>query len=295
MSYEQIVEYLRSRARVEPPVDITQRVMAGIATAPTARFSFTSLLPAATALAVVTVLVVAGLLLPRGPNGGLAGSPSPIASVSITPSPTSSPTGTAQPSLASPIAVPPTASPPPGYVAVDGLPITVLDNEEADALFSEVETCVSAAGYTVEFPASWYTNAATGDDPACSWFAPEPFDVSIRPVAVNPPPPLGVWINVRVVEGGAGYVGETPIYLIEELSIGGFQGQRAEFGPTMGGVVGSPSEELTYWYLIPFAEPTVIGSTFIAATSNTVADDYPLAKAVLDRIMASITFRVGRI
>jgi hypothetical protein len=192
--------------------------------------------------------------------------------------------------VAQPSAEAPTPTPAPGYVQVDGHPITVLDNADADALFTDVETCVSAAGYAVELPASWYTNAATGDTPACSWFAPEPFDGSIRPVAVNPPPPDGVWITMRVIDGNAGYVGETPIYMNEQLRIGVFDAHRAEFGPSMGGVVGSPSPDRTYWYLVPFAES---GPTFIAETSNDLANDYPLAKAVLDRIMASTSFQAS--
>jgi hypothetical protein len=186
--------------------------------------------------------------------------------------------------------VPPTSSPAPGYVAVEGLPITVLANEDAEALFSEVETCVSGVGYTVMFPASWYTNAAIGDTPACSWFGPEPFNVSIRPVAVNPPPPDGVWIGMSVVDGSAGYTTITPIYLSESVGLDGYEGSRAEFGPSTLDEIESRPEYRAYWYVIPFER---VGPTFIAETDLDLADDYPLAKAVLDRIMATITFQAS--
>lgn len=224
------------------------------------------------------------------------------ASPSSTPSPTAIGTSSAaptqslspDPTTAPPSATPASATPAPavGYVAIDGLPITVLANEDADALFNTVETCVSGAGYTIEFPASWYTNPAMAGTPACSWFAPEPFDLSIRPVAVKPGPPDGVWISMRVVDGNAGYTSITPIYLSENVTLGGYEGQRAEFGPSTGDEIAARPEYRGYWYVIPFAE---IGPTFIAETDLDLADDYPLAKAVLDRTMASITFQVRRL
>jgi hypothetical protein len=218
---------------------------------------------------------------PSPPNTPLAATATPDTTRSPSLIPTVLPT-------ASPSGATPSSTPPPGYVAVDGLPITVLASDAADALFTEVETCVSSAGFTVRFPASWYTNAKTATAPACSWFAPEPFDPSIRPIAVRPPPPDGVWISLEVFDGSAGYVGETPIFLIEQLRIGGYDAHRAEYGPSIGGLIGSPSEDRTYWYVIPFAYD---GPTFIAGTNNTVAEDYPLAKAALDRIVASVTFQ----
>ena len=390
MSDEQIIAYLQARSRVAAPMDLTQRVMAEVATAPTRRSWFAAFLPAAASIVLVGVVAMVALLVFQAPPSvGPTASPSfpivmsdpryaacggqampdqviaafpfvaadyqrhfprmgrspelevdepafavvfavgvqppslfvrpghsPVSSaaghtvcvyagqppdgstmtyvnvdiagmrVDLGPSTPPSPTPTASP-VPSPTVTP---SPPPGYVAVEGRAITVLANTQADALFAEVQTCISGAGYLVEFPASWYTNAATPDTPACTWFAPSPFDNSIRPVAVKPPPPDGVWITLEVFDGSAGYVGETPIYMIEQLSIGGYQGHRAEYGPTEGGLIGSPSEERLYWYVVPFASA---GPTFIAGTGSTVSDDYPLAKAVLDRMMASITFQPG--
>lgn len=178
-------------------------------------------------------------------------------------------------------------SPQPGYVSVEGLPITVLDNPEADALFGEVQTCTSPAGYSVAFPASWYTNAASGDTLACSWFGPEPFDGSIRPVAVKPPPPEGVWMTLEVVDGGAGYTTITPIYMSEAIIIGGYDGHRAEFGPSTLDEIESLSEYRGYWYVITLGEHF---PTFIAYTNVDFAGDYALGKAVVDRMVASVTF-----
>lgn len=381
MNDEQIIEYLRSRSRVDVPMGLSRQVMTEIAAAPAHRSWFAGLVPAVASVAVVAVVaVVAFLVVKLPPSAGPSASPSfpvvatdprftacsgttfrdqviaafpfiaadyrrhfpnmgrspelevdqpafavvfeeglqppgvlgrlnrssPAASpsghmvcvyvgeapdgepyyyvdVDITgmrveleppalPNPTPSATP-AQPETPEPTPEPtPSESPPPGYVAVDRLPITVLANDEADALFTEVQRCVSKAGYAVDFPAGWSTNAPTEGTPACSQFVSE----------VD-----GVWISMQVFDGNAGYTGETPVYFSEQLSIGGFSGHRAEFGPDMGATVATPSPERTYWYLIPF---TNAGPTFIAQTGNNVADDYPLAKAVLDRMVASISF-----
>jgi hypothetical protein len=196
------------------------------------------------------------------------------------------PLGVSSPSPSA-TATPPSPSPAAGYVAVAGLPITVLANPDADALFTEVETCASGVGYAVAFPASWYTNAAIGDTPACSWFGPGPFNVTVRPVAVNPPPPDGVWIGMRVVDGSAGYTTITPIYQSEPVTFDGHEGGRTEFGPSTLDEIESRPEYRAYWYVVPFEK---LGTTFIAETDLDLADDYPLAKAVLDRIMARTTF-----
>lgn len=270
MNDEQIIEYLRSRSRVEVPMGLSQRVMAEVAVTPARRSLFATLMPAAASVMVVAIIAVAALLVfSAPPNVGPSATPSPM--------PTSTPAPTPSMTL---------TTPPAGYVAVPGLPFTVLANPEADALFGDVQTCTSEAGYTVDFPADWYTNAAQADTPACSWFGPEPFEGSVVPVAVKPLP-AGVWIALEIFDGGAGYAGETPIFMFERLSIAGFDAQRAEFGPLAPDVNGSPSEERGYWYLVPFAE---VGPTFIAQTSTDYAADYSLAKAVLDRIVASVRF-----
>ena len=391
MNDEQIIEYLRSRSRVDAPIGLSQQVMAEVAAAPAQRSWFSGFVPAVATVGVVAVVaVVAMLVVKLPPSGGPSASPSfpvvvsdprfgacggptyvdrvvaafpfvaadyqrhfpnmgrspelevdqpafavvfagglqlpdllgPIsqpsppasssghmvcvyvgeepdgepyyyvnvditgmrAEVAAAASPTTDPT---QPPTPEPTPEPtPSASPAPGYVSVEDLPITVLANAEADALFAETQRCVSKAGYAVDVPASWYTNTPTEETPACTWFAPEPFEGSIQPVAVKEHPD-GIWITLEVVDGLAGYVGETPIYMREQVILQGFDGHRAEYGPSMGGVVGTPSEERGYWYVIPFAND---GPTFIAETGTDLTNDYPLAKAVLDRIVARISF-----
>lgn len=395
MSDEQIIEFLRSRARTEPPPGLTDAVMAGIDAAPSPRSWFAALVPVATPLLIVAAVAVA-LLITVGPAsiGPAPSSPSATASPAfpiaaddprfaacagtllrdkviaafpfvaadyhrhfpkmglspelqqdvpafavvfmegVTPpgilpgAPVGSPslalespapltghtvcvyvgqppdgtfnfyadvdiTGMKAESQAAATSTPsprptltPASSPPPGYVTVEG-PISVLANKKADALFKHVRTCVSEAGYTVKVPAQWYTNEATRDTPACSWFAPQPFDGSIRPVVFKPPPPDGVWITLEVFDGSAGYTSITPVYMSESVSIGGYEGHRAEFGPMTADEIESRPEYRAYHYIIPLWE---FSPTFIAGTNVDVADDYPLAKAVLDRIVASITF-----
>lgn len=392
MNDEQIIEYLRSRSRVDAPMGLSRQVMAEIASTPVQRSWFAGFVPAVATVAVVAVVAVVALLVVKlPPSSGPSASPSfPIIASDprfaacgggmgdgdqviaafpfvaadyqrhfpnmgrspelevdqpafavvfeeglqppgvlgrlIQPSPAASPSGhmvcvyvgeapdgepyyyidvditgmraeldaAASPSTvssASPMPEPtseptPSASPPPGYVTVYGLPITVLANAEADVLFAETQRCLSKAGYAVDYPAGWHTNTPTDETPACTWFAPEPFEGSVQQVAVKAHPD-GVWLWLEVVDGLAGYVGETPIYMREQVAIQGFEGHRAEFGPSMGGVVGTPSEERGYWYVIALADE---GPTFIAQTSTDWTADYPLGKAVLDRIVASISF-----
>ena len=381
MNDEQIVEYLRSRSRVDAPMGLSDRVMAEITSTPVRRSWFAGFLPAVATVAVVAVVAVVALLVvkqppaagpsaspsfpimasdpryaacsgttfqdqviaafplvaanyqrhfpnmgrspelevdqpafavvfneriqPPGVLGGVNQSP-PAASPSghmvcvyvgeaprgepyyyvdvdltgmraeletaASPSPTPTQTPTPVPTPQQTPEPTPTGSPPPGYVTVQDLPITVLANAEADALFAETQRCISEAGYAVDFPASWHANSPTDTVPACSRFGPGA-DV--------------VWITVEIFDGNAGYTGETPIYMSEQINLGGFDGHRAEFGPDLGATVATPSPERTYWYLIPFGNA---GPTFIAQTRTELAGDYPLARAVLDRIVASITF-----
>jgi hypothetical protein len=285
VSDERIIEYLRSRANVEVPIGLTDQVMGAVRAMPARRSWGASLLPAVAAVAGVAVLVVVGLLVTRPPNVGPPATPSAAPS---SPSVSPSPSPTAPPQSATPSPSPaPTSSPPPGYVSVDGLPITVLENEAADALFSDVQTCVSEAGYTLTFPASWYTNVPVGDALACSWFGPDPFDASNSPTSGNPDPGDGVWISMGVTDGVVGYTSITPIYMSDDLRVGGYDGRRVEFGPSTLEEVESRPDYRAYHYVIPFEE---FGPTFSGGTNVDLAEDYMLAKAVLDRIMATIVF-----
>jgi hypothetical protein len=182
-----------------------------------------------------------------------------VTTPSATPSPELSPSASAASSLA---------------------PFAVGENEEADALFSRLDSCTnSAIGYTVSFPDDWYTNTAIGEQAACSWFTPDFFEVDGRGET-----PEEVWISIGVVEGLIGYIMLTPTEVSENVQIGRYQGHRAEFR-TLDDINDTDSDDLTYHFVVPFDSE---GPTLTATTSVQTADDYELAKAVLDRIMASM-------
>lgn len=149
----------------------------------------------------------------------------------------------------------------------------------AAQLFTDPDECTNPEdGYRLTFPDAWYTNTATGDVPACSWFTPEFFEVAVRGET-----PEEIWIEINVFEGVTGYTSITEIYLNEELRIGGRQAFRVEFNPN---VTANPDSR-GYHYVIPLGEN---GPTLSAGTSTDQAEDYLLAKFVLDRIMASFSF-----
>jgi hypothetical protein len=176
----------------------------------------------------------------------------------------------------------PTPTPGPGvprYIDVEGAPFPVLESGEADALFARPDECANPeASYTLTFPDDWYTNTETGDVAACSWFTPEFFEVSAPGVA-----PDEVWIGIGVVDGVVGYTSLTPVFYNEPVTVGGRDGRRAEYNPDPN----SEPDYRAYHYVVPLGEN---GPTLVAATNSTAAGDYRLAKAVLDRIMASFAF-----
>lgn len=149
----------------------------------------------------------------------------------------------------------------------------------AATLFTEPDECVNPEdGYRLTFPDAWYTNTATGEVPACSWFTPEFFEVSAPGV-----PPEEIWISISVVDGDVAYTSLTEIYLNEELLVGGRPASRVEYNPN---ATANPDYR-GYQYVVPLGEN---GPTLVAGTDTDHADDYLLAKAVLDRIMASFEF-----
>lgn len=188
-----------------------------------------------------------------------------------TPSPRGSPTPVATPSDE------PTASPSP---SPSPSPFSVLDSEEADALFSRPDSCTNReVGYSVTFPDDWYTNTEIGEQAACSWFTPDFFEVE-APGQM----PEEIWIGIGLIEGVFGYNTLTPVESSDDIEIGGYAGHRAEYR-TLDDIDDTDSDRLTYHYVLPF---DTAGPTLIAATDVDMADDYELAKAVLDRIMASM-------
>lgn len=169
----------------------------------------------------------------------------------------------------------------PEYVERLGLAFTVIDSAAADDLFSRPDTCTNPVdGYSVTFPDDWYRNTAIGDTPACSWFTPEFFEVDESGQPLDE-----IWISMSVIDGAIGYTGITQIYSSEEISIDGVSATRVESNPNRN----EDPAYRRYWYVIPL-DSDGVGPTFVAQTDTDSADDYELARAVLDRIMASLEF-----
>ena len=176
---------------------------------------------------------------------------------------------------------PPPARGTPVYVKKEGLPFTVIDSAEADALFANPDTCTNPVDrYTVTFPDDWYTNTDVGDTPACSWFTPEFFEVDDPTQA-----PDEIWIGMGVIDAAIGYTGVTEIDLNDDVLVGGLPAHRVEFNADPNA---NPANR-RYHYVIPLAEDPA-ERTFVATTDTDWADDYHLARAALDRMMASLTF-----
>lgn len=174
---------------------------------------------------------------------------------------------------------PRTAPEPPAYVEHPDYPITVIGNAEADDLFSRPDSCTNPVdGYTVTFPDDWYTNTETGGVPACSWFTPELYEMDVPGEA-----PEEIWISIGMVDGVIGYIGTTISYSTDEVIIDRMEVRRVEVNPEPN----SDPAYRSYHYVVPLGDEGD-GPTLVASTDTDMAGDYELARAVLDRIMASL-------
>ena len=81
MSERVVIDYLRTRGRVEPPTGFVRSVMGAIDDAPPTRSWFSALLPAAAVAGVMVAIALTALLLGQDPNVG------PVPSQSAAPSP----------------------------------------------------------------------------------------------------------------------------------------------------------------------------------------------------------------
>lgn len=179
---------------------------------------------------------------------------------------------------------------PEGYLSRPDVPISVLFSTEADDLFSRPDTCTNPEGYTVTFPDDWWTNTAIGDVPACSWFSPTFFEVP-DPTLV----PDEVVISISVLTTSAIGMGgqELPIPRIE--SIRDRSALRNEQVGVGGGFMPMGSHAYTYqvWLEGSCCDERELSVIAVAGTGWQIEDDparYILHKAILDRIMASMTF-----
>ena len=159
-------------------------------------------------------------------------------------------------------------------------PFPVRESTEADALFRRPDTCTNPEiGYTVTFPDDWYTNTAIGQQAPCSWFTPDFFEVDVAGEM-----PEEIWIGIGLVKGIIGYNMLSPTEAGDEVEIDGYAGHWAEFR-LLDDINDTDSDDLNYHYVVPINRE---GPTLVAATDVDMADDYELAKAVLDRMMASM-------
>lgn len=99
MNDEQIAEYLRSRARVRPPMDLVGAIADAVEGVPQRRRSswFAPFVPAGAAVAAAAVVLVAAVLVGQEPDSGPAPGGSPtetptVATMEPTPSPSTAPT-----------------------------------------------------------------------------------------------------------------------------------------------------------------------------------------------------------
>ena len=220
--------------------------------------------------------------------GGMLAVSLMLGACSAEPTATASPAASLTPTPTPEVTLAPTApadkSPPPSPIP-SPTPFPVGESEGADSLFSRSDTCTNPEiGYTVNFPDDWYTNTEIEGQAACSWFTPDFFEVDVPGQM-----PEEIWISVGLVQGNVGYNMLTPVESSEDIEIGGYAGHRAEYR-VLEDVTDTSSDDLNYQYVVPF-DPA--GPTLVAATDVDMADDYELAKAVLDRIMASMELDPG--
>jgi hypothetical protein len=169
----------------------------------------------------------------------------------------------------------------PIFVAQDGLPFTVIQSSEADALFLDADTCTNAQdGYTVSYPDSWYTNTEPDDVPACSWFSPTFYELND-----SGDRPEEIAMTIGVFEGAIGFIW-VDLYG-EQITLDGYDARRYETGMTKDREM--PTDRFMYSYLASF-DANSEGRKLWAVTGTEYGGDYHLNMAVMDRIMASIEF-----
>lgn len=154
----------------------------------------------------------------------------------------------------------------------------------ADLLFGVSDSCeLAVADYwvSIPFPSSWPTNEAIEEGaPSCVWFGPNLAHPTMEPPADAP-----------ITFGGVGGPAVFPYEWVsrEETTVAGRPAWRVEEwvpSPT------NPDEEtlqLVYWVSLGASRDD--GPTLVARTATEDTGQYALNKAVLDRMMASLTIR----
>lgn len=154
---------------------------------------------------------------------------------------------------------------------------------QADGLFAETRTCMNAElRFEVAYPASWFTNPATPEVPACMWFGPTEL-----PAASATERPSEAVIGMRVYRGGVGL--NAVSFFIESRNVGGRPAQLTEGYPGPPPPPEPDTSLRAYGFLVMFGDTIGGGPNLLASTDSSVSFDYQVAKEVLDRMMASLT------
>lgn len=258
MSDEKIVEYLRSRGRAEPPMDLVSSVMDAVDRVPHRRSWFAPFVPAVAAAGAMAVIVALAVLIGQGgPPTGSSESP--------TQEPTTpSPSATAEPTAA---------------------PTTQPTGEAFGAgVFEDPDSCEDdSVGYRVAFPDAWWWNepfeSEIGPHATCRYFAPEFFDATT--VSREQPTPEGVAIFASVIppDGGLGQLGN--VVSSEELTVAGQLAVREEEEYEPGGFL-EPGGRI-YRYVIELPEDRQL-----VFTANNQVGDYEENRTVLDGMMQTL-------
>jgi hypothetical protein len=154
---------------------------------------------------------------------------------------------------------------------------------QAEDLFTETLTCVGAElRFEVSYPETWFTNQATPEVPACTWFGPAELTAG---TATRPPD--NAVITLRLYQGGVG-LNAVNIFS-ESLNVGGRPASRMEGYPGPPPPPLPDGSILAYGFLVEFGDTLGGGPNLLASTDSSVNFDYEVAKELLDRIMASLT------
>lgn len=253
--------------RSAPTADarMAERLLARTAAAPQRhRWSLFSAMGSALAAAAVVVLaVVAGLALrDAAPNIGADESPGATPTPVVSPSASPSPSAEATPS----VSVVPSASPSPSG-------------------FPDAQRCTNEElGFEVAYPSDWHTNEEVAVEfadpiPACTYFDEAAFEI---PPNTSLPPAIGIAFG-REPEPGSEPSG-AEVLQRDQATVDGQPATVTEVEFAEADVFIEAGQR-DYWYEIQLPD----GSVLLARTSSSGDDDYEAHKAVLDRMMESLT------
>ena len=288
----QIRDHVRGRMGADAPPEFTGNVMTEIHRSPQRRRGLawpiaTGLVTVAAAAAVVAI----GLgLLDGKTDVGVGPSPSASASASPSGSETASPSASASP----PVSSSPSAEP----TIQDGEfgPIHSMAPDEA---FPDPQTCevagaittngeTSEVGYTIAYPAGWYTNEEGASRSACTLFAPQPFELREDGMV-----PEQVAIEANLPPGGDYGAGGT-VVSTEEYTVDGVAAIRLEISPEDGGFV---REYTVAWVIAVAGALPAEGNDrpylVLSASSPDEAEATEWAE-VLDRMVATLDIGSAR-